>query len=170
MRAEPLSAETGSLWYRPAWAASVVIAGDVVEVLAAMFCERPELPNEFPAFVIFGWTLVTGEVTDIDRDVPVKRRRAIFPALLALANRIRQRFAAVLEVCFNVRIADGPKTKLFRRCFSAERGCDPGQHNASSGIAHEATAGDRGWLCIHGFDDVAWRRCANIQSHIAAVL
>src|SRR5947207_2435023 len=116
-----------------------MVTGDVVEVLAPVLRERAELPHHFSTFFILRRFLITGKIADINRDIPVKRRRAILSTLLGLPNPIGERLPFAGNVSTHMSIADRPEPELFwlitfgRNRWREWQGTSRGQKTAARG-------------------------------------
>src|SRR5215470_17102496 len=72
----------------------VVVAGDIVDLLAAMFFQHRILTHHLAPLLVLGRIPEARIVAEIERDIPVEGQPAEGAALLRLAKRRRQRLGA----------------------------------------------------------------------------
>jgi hypothetical protein len=148
-RIDPLAEPAHRRLARPA---GVVVAGDVIELLAAMLLGRRVLPDDLSSFFVVGSGLVPRQVAQIDGNVPVKSRAAIGASLFRLPDRLGQ--ALTLgdpQVRADVGAADCPHAESFpgRSIIQAGHRGGLGQADAdrrgfASGGCDELTTGQIG--------------------------
>src|SRR5262249_345208 len=116
----------------------VVVAGDIVDLLAAMFFQHRILTHDLAPLLVLGCIPEARIVAEIERDVPGEGRPAEGAALLRLAKRCRQRLGAhrrrpesdraVLNafapglVGSEMLIADAPQIETLRLPMPSRRG------------------------------------------------
>src|SRR5436190_2489853 len=92
---DPFAPPPGLRFVEPA---SVVIARQVVDLLASMSLERAELPDNLQPFFVFGGTLSAGKISKVQRNIPIEPRCALglldcrdqaFPAVRLVAGHVR---------------------------------------------------------------------------------
>ena len=76
----------------------VVIAGDVVDLFAAVRGHGTVLAKQFFTVAVAGRDLVRGEIAGVDHDVPLERGRSFDESF-----RLSQRFGQALAPASNVR-------------------------------------------------------------------
>src|SRR5262249_4086428 len=72
----------------------VVVAGDIVDLLAAMFFQHRILTHDLAPLLVLGRIPESRIVAEIEREIPVEGGPAEGAALLSLAKRRRQRLGA----------------------------------------------------------------------------
>jgi len=89
-------------------AAGIEIAGERVNLVPRMFLPRFELIQNGCGFVV-GWRMVGArKITQIEHDVPIKRRAAIAAAVFALLHGFGKAAPAMLQVAMDMRAGCNP--------------------------------------------------------------
>ncbi len=88
-----------------------MIAGHVVEVLAAMLPGGGKLADDLAAFVIVRRPLCAGQVAQVQGNVPRKGRGSVASALLGMTNRLGQARAPLPLIGPHVRTPHRPQAK-----------------------------------------------------------
>src|SRR5262249_27496730 len=143
----------------------IVIAGDIVDLLAAMMFEDRVLVHDLAPLLVLRGIPESRIVAEIERDIPLDRGAAETPALLRGAQGFGERFridrrrpesdqpmldaGACGLVGSDVAIADDPEIEpgAFARCRRALRGGgDSRRRQAGDAGFDQHTAGAGGWL------------------------
>jgi hypothetical protein len=89
----------------------VVVACEVVELLAPVPPRGAVLRHHLEPFGVVGGPHVAGHVAELQRQVPGERRRVRIPAL-GLLDRVGERAPPELEIGADVGIGEGPHAQL----------------------------------------------------------
>ena len=141
----------------------VVVAGDIVDLLAAMFFQHRILTHDLAPLLVLGRIPEARIVAEIERDIPVEGQPAEGAALLRLAKRRRQRLGAhrrrpesdqaVLNafarglVGSDMLIADDPQIETlrllmpYRRSRLRDRGGDRGRERGGARLEQSPPRG-----------------------------
>ena len=141
----------------------VVVAGDIVDLLAAMFFQHRILTHDLAPLLVLGRIPEARIVAEIERDIPVEGQPAEGAALLRLAKRRRQRLGAhrrrpesdqaVLNafarglVGSDMLIADDPQIETlrllmpYRRSRLRDRGRDRGRERGGARLEQSPPRG-----------------------------
>src|SRR5215467_1435405 len=141
----------------------VVVAGDIVDLLAAIFFQHRILTHDLAPLLVLGRIPEARIVAEIERDIPVEGQPAEGAALLRLAKRRRQRLGAhrrrpesdqaVLNafarglVGSDMLIADDPQIETlrllmpYRRSRLRDRGGDRGRERGGARLEQSPSRG-----------------------------
>jgi hypothetical protein len=138
-RVDPLAPPPGLRLRQPA---AIVIATDVVDVLAAVTLHCAQLPHDLFPLGIIRHLLPSRHVANIDGDIPCERWATGFTSSFGRAQRVGQAVPIMFDVGTDVSVSKGPQAEAIRH----EMSDDSTVHVCGTGCRHVPGRGRR--VCV----------------------